>query len=173
MTKFWCRPRPGDMWRDRHFQEFGDSKETHSHSNVASGINEPISIPGIDDLEMPVRKPSIQRYVPRPFLSTGAARPIGVFPDDAYKTRRQRFDLNLTTEEAPHEANVPGMESEMATTSEIDEIVMGSSLSQKDARSTAIGGLPGMSSTRPRFSSSIRIPKQPSADRNFLPNDEL
>jgi len=48
VTKFWCRPRPGEVWRDRHYGDFADSSETRSTNKRPMMESQSTSIPGID-----------------------------------------------------------------------------------------------------------------------------
>lgn len=54
VTKFWCRQRSGDIWRDRHLQDLEDGGVREHDSfgkipGVGVGAEAPAMIPGIDD----------------------------------------------------------------------------------------------------------------------------
>lgn len=57
VTKFWCRQRSGDIWRDRHLQDLEESNPRDSNSfakipGVGVASEAPAMIPGIEDIGM-------------------------------------------------------------------------------------------------------------------------
>jgi len=111
------------MWRDRHFQEFGDAEETGSLPQNAAGsaVNEKVVIPGIEDVSAP------RKLLP----VAGKMSWTALRADSLYKNQGPKFDLNISGGGATQFTD-----SEMSVQADVDDPVMGSSLDRADQRTT-------------------------------------
>lgn len=143
------------MWRDRHFQEIGESRDAHLGQKKAADDNQPISIPGIDDSHVPAVRKLQSSMLPRGTMAHQLQ-----FADNP-RSKRSRFDLSLTGESSSI-GGLRSMESEMVN-QDVDDAIMGSSMTPLRSRFRHGPGrqAPINRHTRPRFTSSIRIPRHP------------
>ena len=146
------------MWRDRHFQDFGDGKELQGAQHKSSDEQQPVAIPGIDDVVASTAKKQLP-YHPSTSRGYQLQMASGVRGYDFQQQKRPRFDLSLTGETGSYGGAMRSMESETGR-SVFDESVMGSNLTSHGS-GRAVNASQFQAS---RWTSSIRIPRtSPSA----------